>query len=135
MNRTTITVFSLLNIFSTLTDTLRTMDLSVLLPFLPGQPKNFANFLDKALGVQWIFLLNWTMYGQVQSLALNNSSCWGDLKGDTVSELEYQFMIIFFLFFLWKAFNTCNIVIMDNSNVLLCIAFQFIVFSNAKNCK
>ncbi|XP_071395572.1 UDP-N-acetylglucosamine transferase subunit ALG13 [Centroberyx affinis] len=37
---------------STLTETLRTMDLSVLLPFLPGQPKNFANFLDKALGVQ-----------------------------------------------------------------------------------
>ncbi|KAM4621527.1 UDP-N-acetylglucosamine transferase subunit ALG13 [Polymixia lowei] len=37
---------------STLTETLKTMDLSVLLPFLPGQPKNFANFLDKALGVQ-----------------------------------------------------------------------------------
>lgn len=29
------------------------MDLSVLQPFLPGQPKNFANFLDKALGVRW----------------------------------------------------------------------------------
>lgn len=38
---------------STLTETLRTMDLSVLQPFLPGQPKNFANFLDKALGVRW----------------------------------------------------------------------------------
>ncbi|KAM7389890.1 hypothetical protein PAMP_023836 [Pampus punctatissimus] len=37
---------------STLTETLRTMDLSVLQLFLPGQPKNFANFLDKALGVQ-----------------------------------------------------------------------------------
>ncbi|KAA8588816.1 UDP-N-acetylglucosamine transferase subunit ALG13 homolog [Etheostoma spectabile] len=37
---------------STLTQTLRMMDLSVLQPFLPGQPKNFANFLDKALGVQ-----------------------------------------------------------------------------------
>ncbi|XP_054453884.1 UDP-N-acetylglucosamine transferase subunit ALG13 homolog isoform X2 [Anoplopoma fimbria] len=37
---------------STLTETLRTMDLSVLQPFLPGQPKHFANFLDKALGVQ-----------------------------------------------------------------------------------
>ncbi|XP_034058799.1 UDP-N-acetylglucosamine transferase subunit ALG13 homolog [Gymnodraco acuticeps] len=37
---------------STLTETLRTMDLSVLQPFLPGQPKNFAHFLDKALGVQ-----------------------------------------------------------------------------------
>lgn len=37
---------------STLTETLRTMDLSVLQPFLPGQPKNFANFLNKALGVQ-----------------------------------------------------------------------------------
>ncbi|KAG8003957.1 UDP-N-acetylglucosamine transferase subunit ALG13-like protein, partial [Nibea albiflora] len=36
---------------STLTETLRTMDLSVLQPFLPGQPKLFANFLDKALGV------------------------------------------------------------------------------------
>lgn len=35
---------------STLTETLRTMDLSVLKPFSPGQPKNFANFLDKALG-------------------------------------------------------------------------------------
>ncbi|XP_073343246.1 UDP-N-acetylglucosamine transferase subunit ALG13 [Pagrus major] len=37
---------------STLTETLRTMDLSVLQPFMPGQPKHFANFLDKALGVQ-----------------------------------------------------------------------------------
>ncbi|XP_029297877.1 UDP-N-acetylglucosamine transferase subunit ALG13 homolog [Cottoperca gobio] len=37
---------------STLIETLRTMDLSVLQPFLPGQPKNFANFLDRALGVQ-----------------------------------------------------------------------------------
>ncbi|KAM9375371.1 UDP-N-acetylglucosamine transferase subunit ALG13 [Pholidichthys leucotaenia] len=37
---------------STLTETLRTMDLSVLQPFMPGQPKKFANFLDKALGVQ-----------------------------------------------------------------------------------
>ncbi|XP_034739389.1 UDP-N-acetylglucosamine transferase subunit ALG13 homolog [Etheostoma cragini] len=36
----------------TLTQTLRMMDLSVLQPFMPGQPKNFANFLDKALGVQ-----------------------------------------------------------------------------------
>lgn len=31
------------------------MDLSVLKPFIPGQPKHFANFLDKALGVQWDF--------------------------------------------------------------------------------
>ncbi|XP_008302280.1 UDP-N-acetylglucosamine transferase subunit ALG13 homolog [Stegastes partitus] len=37
---------------STLTETLRTMDLSVLRPFLPGQPQNFANFLDKALGIK-----------------------------------------------------------------------------------
>ncbi|KAG7518116.1 bifunctional UDP-N-acetylglucosamine transferase and deubiquitinase ALG13 [Solea senegalensis] len=37
---------------STLTETLSNMDLSVLQPFLPGQPKNFANFLDRALGVQ-----------------------------------------------------------------------------------
>lgn len=37
---------------STLTETLRTMDLSVLQPFVPGQPKLFANFLDKALGVK-----------------------------------------------------------------------------------
>ncbi|KAM9849854.1 UDP-N-acetylglucosamine transferase subunit ALG13 [Aulostomus maculatus] len=36
---------------STLTETLRTMDLSALQPFLPGQPKVFAQFLDKALGV------------------------------------------------------------------------------------
>ncbi|XP_045887522.1 UDP-N-acetylglucosamine transferase subunit ALG13 homolog isoform X1 [Micropterus dolomieu] len=36
---------------STLTETLRTMDLCVLQPFLPGQPKLFANFLDKALGL------------------------------------------------------------------------------------
>ncbi|XP_046879559.1 UDP-N-acetylglucosamine transferase subunit ALG13 homolog [Hypomesus transpacificus] len=35
-----------------LTETLRTMDLSNLSPFLPGQSENFANFLDKALGVQ-----------------------------------------------------------------------------------
>ncbi|XP_054887119.1 UDP-N-acetylglucosamine transferase subunit ALG13 homolog [Poeciliopsis prolifica] len=37
---------------STLTETLKNMDLSVLQPFTPGQPKNFANFLDKALGVK-----------------------------------------------------------------------------------
>lgn len=37
---------------STLTQTLRDMDISVLLPFIPGQPQNFANFLDKALGVK-----------------------------------------------------------------------------------
>lgn len=37
---------------STLTETLRTMDLSVLQPFPPGQPKNFADFLDRALGVK-----------------------------------------------------------------------------------
>lgn len=37
---------------STLTETLRSMDISVLLPFVPGQPQNFANFLDKALGVK-----------------------------------------------------------------------------------
>ncbi|XP_026185416.1 UDP-N-acetylglucosamine transferase subunit ALG13 homolog [Mastacembelus armatus] len=37
---------------STLTQTLKSMDLSVLQPFLPGQPENFAYFLDKALGVR-----------------------------------------------------------------------------------
>ncbi|KAM9740857.1 UDP-N-acetylglucosamine transferase subunit ALG13 [Menidia menidia] len=37
---------------STLTDTLRSMDLSALQPLPPGQPKNFASFLDKALGVK-----------------------------------------------------------------------------------
>ncbi|CAJ1058761.1 UDP-N-acetylglucosamine transferase subunit ALG13 homolog [Xyrichtys novacula] len=37
---------------STLTETLRSMDLSVLQPYQPGQTKIFANFLDKALGVQ-----------------------------------------------------------------------------------
>nr|XP_046263139.1 UDP-N-acetylglucosamine transferase subunit ALG13 homolog [Scatophagus argus] len=37
---------------STLTETLRTMDLSVLKPFVHGQPKHFANFLDKALGLK-----------------------------------------------------------------------------------
>ncbi|KAJ8407173.1 hypothetical protein AAFF_G00288490 [Aldrovandia affinis] len=36
---------------STLTQTLRTMDLSVLAPFLPGRPQNFATFLDQALGL------------------------------------------------------------------------------------
>ncbi|KAK5616816.1 hypothetical protein CRENBAI_018295 [Crenichthys baileyi] len=36
----------------TLAETLKNMDLSVLQPFPPGQPKNFANFLDKALGVK-----------------------------------------------------------------------------------
>uniref|UniRef100_A0A4W4GWD5 UDP-N-acetylglucosamine transferase subunit ALG13 n=1 Tax=Electrophorus electricus TaxID=8005 RepID=A0A4W4GWD5_ELEEL len=36
---------------STLPETLRHMDLSVLLPFLPGQPQNFANFMDKAVGL------------------------------------------------------------------------------------
>ncbi|CAN9515083.1 unnamed protein product [Ophioblennius macclurei] len=37
---------------STLIETLRTMDLSVLQPFQPGQTKNFANFLDRALGLR-----------------------------------------------------------------------------------
>ncbi|KAF7654121.1 hypothetical protein LDENG_00073760 [Lucifuga dentata] len=37
---------------STLTETLRNMDLSVLLPFMPGEPKIFADFLNRALGVQ-----------------------------------------------------------------------------------
>ncbi|XP_053735588.1 UDP-N-acetylglucosamine transferase subunit ALG13 homolog isoform X2 [Synchiropus splendidus] len=37
---------------STLTETLRNMDLSALQPFLPGQPKNFANYLGKAVGLQ-----------------------------------------------------------------------------------
>ncbi|CAL8331854.1 UDP-N-acetylglucosamine transferase subunit ALG13 homolog isoform X2 [Gadus morhua] len=37
---------------SSLTDTLRTMDLSVLVPFPPAQTTHFANFLDIALGVQ-----------------------------------------------------------------------------------
>lgn len=37
---------------STLSETLRTMDISVLLPFTPGQPQKFASFLDKALGVK-----------------------------------------------------------------------------------
>ncbi|KAJ8282780.1 hypothetical protein COCON_G00052990 [Conger conger] len=36
---------------STLTQTLRTMDLSVLAPFLPGQPQNFSRFLDQAVGL------------------------------------------------------------------------------------
>ncbi|XP_076877366.1 UDP-N-acetylglucosamine transferase subunit ALG13 isoform X2 [Brachyhypopomus gauderio] len=36
---------------STLLQTLRNMDLSTLVPFLPGQPQNFANFLDKAVGL------------------------------------------------------------------------------------
>ncbi|XP_053487490.1 UDP-N-acetylglucosamine transferase subunit ALG13 homolog [Ictalurus furcatus] len=35
---------------STLAETLRDMDLSTLLPFQPGQPENFAQFLDKAVG-------------------------------------------------------------------------------------
>ncbi|KAM4585774.1 UDP-N-acetylglucosamine transferase subunit ALG13 [Fundulus diaphanus] len=37
---------------STLTETLKNMDLSVLQPFPPGHPELFANFLDKALGVK-----------------------------------------------------------------------------------
>ncbi|KAJ8015653.1 hypothetical protein DPEC_G00028350 [Dallia pectoralis] len=37
---------------SNLVETLKVMDFSVLSPFLPGQPKRFANFLDGALGVQ-----------------------------------------------------------------------------------
>ncbi|XP_077428419.1 UDP-N-acetylglucosamine transferase subunit ALG13 [Vanacampus margaritifer] len=36
----------------TLTETLRSMDLSVLQPFVPGQPQKFAHFMDKALGLQ-----------------------------------------------------------------------------------
>ncbi|CAL1613648.1 unnamed protein product [Knipowitschia caucasica] len=37
---------------STLIETLKTMDVSVLQPLLPGQPSNFAHFLDKALGIR-----------------------------------------------------------------------------------
>ncbi|XP_041076466.1 UDP-N-acetylglucosamine transferase subunit ALG13 homolog isoform X2 [Polyodon spathula] len=36
----------------TLSDTLKTMDLSALNPFLPGQTEKFAAFLDKAVGLQ-----------------------------------------------------------------------------------
>lgn len=36
---------------STLPQTLRDMDLSALLLFLPGQPQKFASFLDKAVGL------------------------------------------------------------------------------------
>ncbi|XP_057707074.1 UDP-N-acetylglucosamine transferase subunit ALG13 homolog isoform X1 [Corythoichthys intestinalis] len=36
----------------TLTKTLRSMDLSVLKPFTPGQPEKFAKFMDRALGLQ-----------------------------------------------------------------------------------
>ncbi|KAI5630086.1 hypothetical protein C0J50_7811, partial [Silurus asotus] len=35
---------------STLAETLRDMNLSTLLPFQSGQPENFAQFLDKAVG-------------------------------------------------------------------------------------
>lgn len=36
---------------STLPQTLRDMDLSALTTYVPGQPQNFANFLDKAVGL------------------------------------------------------------------------------------
>ncbi|XP_043112397.1 UDP-N-acetylglucosamine transferase subunit ALG13 homolog [Puntigrus tetrazona] len=36
---------------STLSQTLRDMDLSALTTFVPGQPQNFASFLDKAVGL------------------------------------------------------------------------------------
>jgi len=36
---------------STLPQTLRDMDLSALTTYEPGQPQNFANFLDKAVGL------------------------------------------------------------------------------------
>ncbi|XP_063169430.1 UDP-N-acetylglucosamine transferase subunit ALG13 homolog [Candoia aspera] len=35
----------------TLVDMLKSMDLSTLKPFLPGQPEKFAAFLDKAIGI------------------------------------------------------------------------------------
>lgn len=37
--------------FSTLPQMLRDMNLSALLPFLPGQPQKFATFMDKAIGL------------------------------------------------------------------------------------
>ncbi|XP_006632919.1 UDP-N-acetylglucosamine transferase subunit ALG13 [Lepisosteus oculatus] len=37
---------------STLVETLRTMDLSALMPLLPGQPGKFASFLDRAVGLR-----------------------------------------------------------------------------------
>ncbi|NXI34524.1 ALG13 transferase, partial [Galbula dea] len=37
---------------STLVETLQSMDLSTLKPFLPGQPEKFALFLDKVFGFQ-----------------------------------------------------------------------------------
>ncbi|XP_051945090.1 UDP-N-acetylglucosamine transferase subunit ALG13 homolog [Xyrauchen texanus] len=36
---------------STLPQTLKEMDLSALTSYMPGQPQNFANFLDKAIGL------------------------------------------------------------------------------------
>lgn len=38
--------------YSTLVETLQSMDLSALKPFPPGQPEKFASFLDKVLGLQ-----------------------------------------------------------------------------------
>lgn len=54
----------------TLTETLRTMDLSVLQPFLPGQPKHFANFLDKAVGLRWHFGFYSTFQESIQKIML-----------------------------------------------------------------
>lgn len=44
-------VFFLTRYDSTLPQTLRDMDLSALSTYVPGQPQNFANFLDKAVGL------------------------------------------------------------------------------------
>lgn len=38
---------------STLPQTLREMDLTTLRPFAPGEPQNFAKFLDKVVGLVW----------------------------------------------------------------------------------
>ena len=56
--------------FSSLRDTLRTMDLSVLVPFPPAQTTHFANFLDMALGVQWIRLLSKSICDHIYLIAL-----------------------------------------------------------------
>lgn len=58
------------HVFRTLTETLRSMDLSVLQPFLPGQPKHFANFLDKAVGLRWHFGFYSTFQESIQKIML-----------------------------------------------------------------
>lgn len=53
---------------STLSQTLKDMDLSSLTTYTPGEPQSFAKFLDKAIGLVWGL---WSALIEIQTWGLH----------------------------------------------------------------